>query len=104
VVVKQAEGVSVPTSAISGGTVTVIRGGKRVRQSVVTGLAGTTSTIVSSGVSQGDTVVIPIARAVTSASGSARFDGRSASGVGGLAGGATGFGGGGGAFFRGAGG
>ena len=32
VVVKQAEGVNVPTSAISGGRVTVVRGGKQVRQ------------------------------------------------------------------------
>ena len=32
VVVKQAEGVNVPTSAISGGAVTVMRNGKQVRQ------------------------------------------------------------------------
>ena len=36
VVVKQAEGVNVPTSAISAGSVTVMRGGKQVRQRVVT--------------------------------------------------------------------
>ena len=41
VVVKQAEGVNVPTSAITADTVTVVRDGKHVRQRVVTGLAGT---------------------------------------------------------------
>ena len=41
VVVKQEEGVNVPTSAISAGTVTVVRNGKDVRQRVVTGLAAT---------------------------------------------------------------
>ncbi len=49
VVVKQAEGVNVPTTAITADTVTVVRGGKQVRQRVVTGLAGNSSTIVLSG-------------------------------------------------------
>ncbi len=40
VVVKQAEGVNVPTSAISGGAVTVIENGKQVRRRVVTGSGG----------------------------------------------------------------
>jgi multidrug efflux pump subunit AcrA (membrane-fusion protein) len=100
VVVKQAEGVSVPTSAISGGTVTVVRGGKQVRQSVVTGLAGTSSTIVLSGVEAGEQVVLPIARATTSTSGLGRFGARSGlGGGGGPAGGGLG-GGGAGVFFR----
>jgi hypothetical protein len=109
VVVKQAEGVSVPTSAISAGTVTVVRHGKRVRQRVVTGLAGASSTIVVSGVKAGESIVLPIARATTGSTGGlGRFGGRTGGGGGGgggLAGGATGFGGGGaGLFFRGGGG
>jgi multidrug efflux pump subunit AcrA (membrane-fusion protein) len=113
VVVRQAEGVSVPTSAISGGTVTVVRGGKQIRQRVTTGLAGTNSTIILSGVNAGETVVLPIARATTSTSGLGRFGGRGGTaGGGGLAGGggfagagAGGAGGGGaGIFFRGGGG
>src|SRR5581483_654280 len=38
VVVQQAEGVNVPSSAISGGAVTVVAGGKQVRRPVTTGL------------------------------------------------------------------
>ena len=49
VVVKQAEGINVPTSAITADAVTVERDGKQVRQRVVTGLAGNSSTIVLSG-------------------------------------------------------
>ncbi len=59
VVVKQAEGINVPTSAIKGGTVTVVRGGKNVTQRVTTGLAGDSSTIVLSGLNAGETVVLP---------------------------------------------
>jgi len=61
VVVKQQEGVNVPTSAISGRAVTVVRGGKRVRQPVVTGLAGNSSTIILSGLNAGEEVVLPVA-------------------------------------------
>ena len=68
VVVKQAEGVSVPSSAISAGSVTVVRDGKDVRQPVVAGLAGNSSTIILSGVKAGETVVLP---AATSSSSSA---------------------------------
>lgn len=67
VVVRQAEGVSVPTSAISAGSVTVVRGGKNVRRRVVTGLAGDSSTIVLSGVRAGETVVLPAATSTSSA-------------------------------------
>lgn len=59
VVVKQEEGVSVPSSAISGATVTVVRGGKDVRQQVSTGLVGNSSTIVLSGLRAGETVLLP---------------------------------------------
>ncbi len=96
VVVKQAEGVSVPTSAISAGSVTVVRGGKDVRRRVVTGLAGNTSTILLSGVRAGETVVLPAAQSTSSATSLTSRLGR-------LAGGAGLGGGGGGVFFRGGG-
>ena len=103
VVVKQAEGVSVPTSAISGGSVTVVRAGKDVRQPVLTGLAGNTSTIVRSGVKAGETVVLPAAVSTSSATSlTSRLSRLAGGGGGGLAGGGLG-GGGGGAFFRGGG-
>jgi hypothetical protein len=103
VVVKQAEGVSVPSSAISAGSVTVVRGGKDVRQRVVTGLAGNTSTIILSGVKAGETVMLP---AATSTSSSTSLTSRLSrlGGGGSLGGGGGGFAGGGGAaFFRGGG-
>ncbi|HEY5053562.1 MAG TPA: biotin/lipoyl-binding protein, partial [Solirubrobacterales bacterium] len=96
VVVKQAEGVNVPTSAISAGSVTVKRNGKEVRQRVVTGLAGNTSTIILSGLKAGETVILP----ATSTTGSSatnllsKLGGRA--GGGGLGGGGGGFAGGGG--------
>ena len=106
VVVKQAEGVNVPTSAISADSVTVERGGKQVRQRVVTGLAGNTSTIVLSGLKAGETIVLPAASTTnSSASLTSKLAGRA--GAGGLGGGGAGGGfaggGGGGAFFRGGG-
>ena len=66
VVVKQAEGVNVPTSAISAGAVTVMSSGKQVSRRVVTGLAGNSSTIVLSGVKAGETVVLPAATSTSS--------------------------------------
>lgn len=97
VVVKQAEGVNVPTSAISGATVTVVRAGKDVRQPVVTGLAGNSSTIVLSGLKAGETIVLP--STTTSSSTSSLLSRR----AGALGGGGGGFPGGGAAFFRGGG-
>ncbi len=60
VVVKQAEGVNVPTTAISGGAVTVIENGKQVRRRVVTGLKGNSSTIILSGLKAGEKVLLPV--------------------------------------------
>ncbi len=112
VVVKQAEGVNVPTTAISADSVTVVRDGKDVRRRVVTGLAGNTSTIVLSGLKAGETVVLPAATSTSSSTSLTSRLSRLAGGGGGLGGGgvggggggfAGGAGGGGGAFFRGGG-
>jgi macrolide-specific efflux system membrane fusion protein len=59
VVVKQAEGINVPTSAITAGSVTVERAGKQVPQAVTTGLAGNSNTIILSGLKAGETVLLP---------------------------------------------
>jgi multidrug efflux pump subunit AcrA (membrane-fusion protein) len=82
VVVKQAEGVNVPTTAISRGSVTVVRGGKHVSQPVSTGLAGDSSTIILGGLKTGEEVVLPSVTTSTSSSSKA-----SGVRVGGLAGG-----------------
>jgi hypothetical protein len=87
VVVKQAEGVNVPTSAISGGTVTVTENGQQARRPVVTGLAGNSSTIVLSGLRAGEQVVLPVAR-TSGAGGSALL--RLGGGLGGALGGGGG--------------
>jgi macrolide-specific efflux system membrane fusion protein len=105
VVVAQAEGINVPTSAISAGEVTVKRGGKQVRQRVVTGLAGNSSTIILSGLKAGETVVLPTASTTSSSATNlvSRLAGRGGIGGGGLGGGlggGGGGGGGGGAFLR----
>ena len=80
VVVKQAEGINVPTSAISADTVTVMRNGKQVRQRVVTGLAGNSSTIILSGLKAGETVVLPTATSTASSSRTLQPPARSSSG------------------------
>jgi hypothetical protein len=93
VVVKQAEGINVPTSTITAGSVTVERGGKQVSQAVTTGLAGNSSTIILSGLKAGETVLLP-ATSSTSTSGASltsKLGGRG----GGLGGGLGGGGGGG---------
>jgi hypothetical protein len=100
VVVKQEEGVNVPTSAITGGAVTVIENGKHVRRRVVTGLAGNSSTIVLSGLSAGEKVALPVAAATSGTPGLRGLGGRGGLG-GGLGGGGLG---GAGIFLRGAGG
>jgi hypothetical protein len=98
VVVKQAEGVNVPTTAISRGSVTVVRGGKQVRQAVTTGLAGNSSTIILSGLKAGEAIVLPS----ISTTSTGTSTGSRAGGLGGLGGGGAIPGGGG--FFRGGGG
>lgn len=102
VVVKQAEGVNVPTSAISAGSVTVLQGSRRERRRVVTGLAGNSSTIVLSGLRAGEKVLLPTATSTGASSLTSRL-GRALGGGGGGALGGGGLGGGGGVFFRGGG-
>ncbi len=104
VVVKQAEGVNVPTSAISADTVTVARGATRVRTRVVTGLAGDSSTIILSGLRAGEKIVLPVARASTASSLSSRLGSRLGGATLGNGLGGGGGGGGGAAFFGGGGG
>ncbi len=96
VVVKQAEGINVPTTAISADTVTVVHDGAETRRRVVTGLAGDSSTIILSGLSAGDQIVLPPARAT---SGTSSLLSRLGSRTGALGGAAGGLGGGGGAAF-----
>jgi hypothetical protein len=85
VVVKQAEGINVPTSAITAGSVTVERHGKDVSQAVTTGLAGNSSTIILSGLKAGETVLLP-ATSSTGSSGASltsKLGGRTGGGLGG---------------------
>jgi len=86
VVVKQAEGVNVPTTAISGGTATVVRSGKHVSQVVTTGLAGDSSTIILSGLKAGEEIVLPNATSTTTSAAS-KASGARAGGLGSLGGG-----------------
>jgi len=94
VVVDQAEGVNVPTSAISGGAVTVMRDGKPESRRVVTGLAGNSSTIILGGLKAGEEVALPIASASSSSATNvlSRLAGRGG-GLGGALGGGLGGGG-----------
>jgi len=101
VVVKQAEGVNVPTTAISGGSVTVVQNGKDVRRRVVTGLAGNSSTIILSGLNAGEKVALPVATSSASALSGRAGGALGRAGLGGGLGGGGGGGlGGGAAFFR----
>jgi multidrug efflux pump subunit AcrA (membrane-fusion protein) len=76
VVVKQEEGVNVPTSAISGRSVTVVSGSKRERRAVVTGLAGNSSTIILSGLKAGEQIALPIASTSSATSLTSRLGSR----------------------------
>ncbi|HMD55991.1 MAG TPA: biotin/lipoyl-binding protein [Solirubrobacteraceae bacterium] len=87
VVVKQEEGLNVPTSAISGKAVTVVHNGKQTRQSVVTGLVGNSSTIILSGLNAGQEIAIPLASTSSATSITSRLAGRAGSGLGGGLGG-----------------
>jgi hypothetical protein len=91
VVVKQATGVNVPTSAITGGTVTIVNGSSQTHRSVVTGLAGNSSTIILSGLKAGETVLLPSISSSSAAGASAAGRGAGVRGLGGGFGGGGGF-------------
>jgi hypothetical protein len=62
IIVAQAQGVSVPNSAITGtgsvATVTLDKNGKKMQQQVAVGLRGTTRTQIVSGLSAGDQLAV----------------------------------------------
>ena len=90
IVTAQASGVVVPTQALQGSSVTVVKDGKRTTQRVKTGVAGDSTTQIVSGLSAGQQVVVTS----SSATAGANASGAGASGGGGLTGrtGRTGFG------------
>ncbi len=94
VVVKQEEGVNVPTSAITAGSVTVQEGSRQVRRRVVTGLAGNSTTIILSGLKAGERVLVPVSSSSSATSLLSRLAGRGAGGLGGRGGAGGLFGGG----------
>jgi HlyD family secretion protein len=79
VVVKQEEGVNVPSSAVRGSTVTVLEGSKQVRRNVATGLVGNTATLIRTGLRSGEQVVLPQVSTGTS-TGSSRTSTRGSGG------------------------
>jgi multidrug efflux pump subunit AcrA (membrane-fusion protein) len=100
IVTGQAAGVVVPTQALQGSLVTVVKDGKRTTQGVTVGVAGDSTTQIVSGLSVGQQVIVTS----TSAAAGASASGSGASGAGGLTGRTgrtglgTGFGGGTGGF------
>jgi multidrug efflux pump subunit AcrA (membrane-fusion protein) len=108
IVVGEASGVTVPSQAVTGSTVTVVRNGKRTAQRVQTGVVGDTTTQILSGLKAGDTVVVRSASAAAGANAAgggaqAGGAGRTGLGGGGLGGGGPAFVPGGGGGFGGAG-
>ena len=63
IVTAQASGVVVPSGALQGSSVTVVRNGRKTTQRVETGVAGDSSTQVISGLNAGDQVVVTSASA-----------------------------------------
>jgi hypothetical protein len=90
IVTGQASGVVVPTQALQGSTVTLVKDGKRTTQRVTTGVAGDSTTQIVSGLSAGQQVIVTS----SSATAGANASGSGASSAGGLTGrtGRTGFG------------
>jgi macrolide-specific efflux system membrane fusion protein len=107
IITQQQSGISVPTQAIQGSTVTVVRGGKQTPVAVQTGIAGGSNTIITSGVKAGEQVVVTSVSAAAgaaangagagnNAAGGLRRFGGAGGGVGSALGGGGGFRGGGG--------
>jgi hypothetical protein len=98
IVTAETSGITVPTQALTGTTVTVVQNGKQTARTVTTGLTGDSTTQIVSGLSAGDQVVVRSAVVTPSATSAAGQQSRGFGGGfgGGLGGGARpGFGGGG---------
>jgi multidrug efflux pump subunit AcrA (membrane-fusion protein) len=95
IVVEQATGViTVPTQALSGRSVTVVKDGEKTTRSVTTGIAGDSTTQIVSGLTAGEVIALPTLSTTSSTAASTSTTSRR-SGATGLAGGtAGGFGGG----------
>jgi multidrug efflux pump subunit AcrA (membrane-fusion protein) len=93
IVTAETSGITIPTQALTGTTVTVVQNGKRSARTVTTGLTGDSTTQIVSGLSAGDQVVVRSATVTptTTSTGGQQF--RGLGGGGGL--GRAGFGGGG---------
>jgi multidrug efflux pump subunit AcrA (membrane-fusion protein) len=98
IVVSEATGVTVPSQAVQGGSVTLVRNGKRTTQRVQTGVVGDSSTQILSGLKAGDEVVVRSASAAAGANAGAGAGSQAnqTSGLGRAAGGGRAFSGGGG--------
>ena len=102
VIVKQAQGVTVPNAAITGSgslaTLNVVKDGKKVSQQVVVGLKGDTRTVIISGLQAGDqvalTTTLPSLGSSSGSSGSGGSTGTLGGGITRRLGGAGGFAGG----------
>ena len=99
VIVKQAQGVTVPNAAITGSgslaTLNVVKDGKKVSQQVVVGLKGDSRTVIISGLSAGDqvalTTTLPSLGSSSTSSGSSGSTGTLGGGITRRFGGAGGF-------------
>jgi macrolide-specific efflux system membrane fusion protein len=96
IVTSQASGLTVPSQAIQGSSVTVLSAGKRVTKRVQTGVVGDSVTQILSGLAAGDQLVVTSRAATTSGASTTTGGTRAAGGGGGLGGGAALGGGGGG--------
>jgi multidrug efflux pump subunit AcrA (membrane-fusion protein) len=91
IVTGQASGVVVPTQALQGSNVTVVKGGKRTTQRVTAGVAGDSTTQIVSGLIAGQQVIVTSASAAAGATGSSGTSGlANRAGRTGLTGGALG--------------
>jgi multidrug efflux pump subunit AcrA (membrane-fusion protein) len=80
IVTSQTSGLLVPTAAISGGTVTVIKNGVKSARQVQTGVAGDSVTQITSGLTTGEQVVVTSASAAAGAAASSSSSSTSSSG------------------------
>jgi hypothetical protein len=67
IVVAQASGLTLPSQAVTGSSVVVVRAGRRTTQTVQTGVVGESSTQILSGLREGDEVVVRSASAAAGA-------------------------------------